>query len=293
MRESIIILICVIIVIIALQTGLIRTGLDYETIKQQNSNLTEVNEQLSQQIKEITEGQQDEKKIESMNELKKELTISLKNYLESKEVVINQINGMPAVEIFSGVLFKADSKEITKNGKNILVRLAVTLAKFPEYAVEVAGFTHTAEIPKPWSKEVTNHWDYSSQQANQVIRWMIEEGDIEVHRLISVGHAYTRPRVKNNTTFNRQQNQFVQIKLRAVGEGTLIKSRQLLENEKLPEFKSEAKVSKVSKERKNTGPSGKVVFEKQEALGEDALKEIDERSFETGYELPEQIENEE
>lgn len=53
MRETITVIVCILIFLVALQTGIIRTGFDYEAIKKSSEICQETNKQLTKEIERL------------------------------------------------------------------------------------------------------------------------------------------------------------------------------------------------------------------------------------------------
>jgi cell division septum initiation protein DivIVA len=53
MRETITVIVCILIFLVALQTGIMRTGLDYEAIKKSYEVCKETNKQLTKEIERL------------------------------------------------------------------------------------------------------------------------------------------------------------------------------------------------------------------------------------------------
>lgn len=300
MRETIAIIICIIIFIVALQTGLIRTGLDYEAVKNSNLNLKTTNERITEELKKYKSGKRGEEKddtyIKKMEETVSELEQTLNKYIDNGDAEVAMKKNVPVIKIYEKALFERNKAELNADGKNILLRVSSTFSKFPDHEIAVTGYTNTGRIIKPWSSYASTHRELSTYKANIIVAWLGSKADVEAVRLVSSGYGYVRPTVNNNSATNRRKNQYVEITIREVSINELENARVILGTEKLPDYKRKVvDVPKTVKKEKSTKEYEESLSEtemKEEVIGEDALDSFDEENFETGYEMPDQDQGE-
>ncbi|GAB6098889.1 OmpA family protein [Halanaerocella petrolearia] len=109
---------------------------------------------------------------------------------------------------FSGkVLFDLGRAEIKSDSKEILNQIAGFIKTVPNN-VTVEG--HTDNLPISNSKFPSN-WELSTTRATNVIRYFIEQDDIDPSRLSAAGYSKYKPIHPNNTRQHRALNRRVDV----------------------------------------------------------------------------------
>ena len=99
---------------------------------------------------------------------------------------------------------KPESKEILKSIAEILNR-----EEFKDKLIKVEG--HTDTDPILYSKKYPTNWELSAIRATNVLRYLVEEENIEGNRISSSGYSYYRPIAPNDTRENKAKNRRVDI----------------------------------------------------------------------------------
>ncbi|WP_027338699.1 flagellar motor protein MotB [Halonatronum saccharophilum] len=109
---------------------------------------------------------------------------------------------------FSGkVLFGLGSSQIKDNAKPVLSMISGLIKSLPN---DVAVEGHTDNWPINSSRYPSN-WELSTARATNVVRYFIEENNINPSRLSAAGYSEYRPIRANDTSQNRALNRRVDV----------------------------------------------------------------------------------
>jgi chemotaxis protein MotB len=104
-------------------------------------------------------------------------------------------------------LFESGEAQILEGAKPFLTKVGTLLETIPNL-VKVEGHTDSRPIN---TFRYPSNWELSGARASSVIRYIIEQSDIEPYRFLAVGYGDTRPVVPNTTSENLQKNRRVVI----------------------------------------------------------------------------------
>ncbi|RXI98570.1 flagellar motor protein MotB [Anaerobacillus alkaliphilus] len=104
-------------------------------------------------------------------------------------------------------LFETGEAQILEGAKPFLAKVGSLLETIPNL-VKVEGHTDSRPIS---TFRYPSNWELSGARASSVIRYLIEENEIEPYRFLAVGYGDTRPVVPNTTVENLQKNRRVVI----------------------------------------------------------------------------------
>ena len=105
------------------------------------------------------------------------------------------------------ILFDFGKAGINPAGHKLLNHVIGAVKKVPN-AVRIEG--HTDNIPIQTTRFPSN-WELSVARAVNVVKYFVEYGRIDPHRLSAVGYGKSRPLVANDTPANRMKNRRVEI----------------------------------------------------------------------------------
>jgi len=105
--------------------------------------------------------------------------------------------------VLEGVNFITDSADLTPESRDILDRVAESLADWPEVKVEVGGHTDTIA-------DAAYNKSLSQRRAESVRRYLMDKG-ISGKRLHAKGYGETRPVATNETPEGRMKNRRVEL----------------------------------------------------------------------------------
>lgn len=141
----------------------------------------------------------------------KELYDKVSDYLEEGELGENVSVSMNAkgvfVEMKDAILFEPGSASLKVEGVEVLKQLEDLINDF-ENELVVEGYTD--DIPESSTRFPTN-WELSTARAVSVVRYLIDEENVDPERLSAVGYGEHRPIVPNDSVENRASNRRVNI----------------------------------------------------------------------------------
>lgn len=151
-----------------------------------------------------------EKELENQRELAEVLrvvNVFLKeNNLQGVVTATKNERGVVLV-LQDKVLFHSGEAEILPDALPLLDRVADLIDRLPNRMI-VEG--HTDNVPMS-SYRYPSNWELSSARASQVVRYFIEQKNLEPSRFMAIGYAEYMPVAENDTDVGRQQNRRVVI----------------------------------------------------------------------------------
>lgn len=108
------------------------------------------------------------------------------------------------------ILFATGCAELTRPGRDLLLRLAPALAA-TRGAIVVEGHTDSTAVT---GGRYPSNWELSGARASGVVRRLIELG-VEPQRLSAVGHADTRPMAPGTDPVSLARNRRVTLSIQA------------------------------------------------------------------------------
>lgn len=129
--------------------------------------------------------------------------------VEKNTLILPVRNGvrLEITELAGHAMFDRGGTDLTPESQRLLRKMIPTM-KETIYKITVEG--HSDNIPLRSSKFPSN-WELSSARAGRVVRFFIQEGELDPRRFTAVGHADTQPLVENTTPENREKNRRVSI----------------------------------------------------------------------------------
>ncbi|MEA3416208.1 MAG: OmpA family protein [Thermodesulfobacteriota bacterium] len=135
---------------------------------------------------------------------------SLKIYLTQagldKSVSLEKIEKGFKVTFGSNVLFSSGKAEINKDACSCLDEMIKTARNNP-FFVRVEGHTDNVPINTP---EFPSNWELSTTRAVNILRYLLEKGELPADRLVAVGFSQYHPVASNDVSEGRQKNRRVE-----------------------------------------------------------------------------------
>lgn len=119
-------------------------------------------------------------------------------YTQDKVVVL-----LPAHQLFDGT-----GQKLSKNGLDVLARLAPMLENRPNVDITVEGHTDNT---KPKSSRFSDNWDLSALQATLVVRALTKEYGILANQVTAAARGEFLPRASNETKEGQAENRRIEI----------------------------------------------------------------------------------
>jgi len=129
--------------------------------------------------------------------------------VEKNTLILPVRNGvrLEITELAGHAMFEQGGTDLTPESQRLLRKMIPTM-KETIYKITVEG--HSDNIPLKSSKFPSN-WELSSARAGRVVRFFIQEGEMDSRRFTAVGYSDTKPLVENTTPGNRDKNRRVSI----------------------------------------------------------------------------------
>lgn len=125
--------------------------------------------------------------------------------------VIRDGNGV-VIRVSDRLLFASASSELNPDAIPLL-RIVAGVIRGLASDVRIEG--HTDDIPVTSDRYPTN-WELSSARATTVLRFLVEDGDVDARRMVAAGYAEFRPLASNTTPEGRALNRRADIVLTAI-----------------------------------------------------------------------------
>ncbi len=153
-----------------------------------------------------------ETKLAEMAEARKGLESRLKESLESRDVKVTDTGDGIKVEVAERVLFPLGTAQLLPEGREVLTKLAETLAAEPGTHIRIEG--HSDNLPiNPGAMYFKSNWELSAARATTALRFLEARSGIDPARLTAVAHGEHRPIAPNDTPENRAKNRRIEILL--------------------------------------------------------------------------------
>jgi chemotaxis protein MotB len=135
----------------------------------------------------------------------------LDNYIESnglgdKVNVENKRKGL-VISLTGEILYELGLAEIREQGREVLAMISDILKNIPN-DIMIEG--HTDDLPIR-TDEFPSNWELSTARAVNVIKFLIEERNVEPARLSAAGYSEYRPVAENYTAKGRAANRRVEV----------------------------------------------------------------------------------
>jgi len=167
---------------------------------------------LSDLRKQVSAVAAEKAKVEQEKLSLTELTDSLRQEIEAKEVKITELEGKLTVNLMDKVLFDSGKAEIKKAGREVLDKIAKNLLnKYPARPVRVEGHTDNVPIGSELRAKFPTNWELSTARATSAARYLQDRGGVSPERLSAVGYSEYHPIVSNDTEDGRARNRRIEI----------------------------------------------------------------------------------
>ncbi|MFQ5542915.1 MAG: flagellar motor protein MotB [Nitrospiria bacterium] len=128
--------------------------------------------------------------------------------LQGKVKVKGEKRGI-VISVSSAILFSSGEALLREDAEPVLNEI-IPLIKGGDHLIQVEGHTDNQPIS---TALYPSNWELSVARAGQVVRHLLEKGDIEPKRFSVVGYGDSRPLQSNDTGENRAANRRVELVL--------------------------------------------------------------------------------
>ncbi|GEN57286.1 hypothetical protein GCM10012290_18460 [Halolactibacillus alkaliphilus] len=170
------------------------------------------NNLFDQDVDDLDESTEDNK--EELDELLQEV----EGYLEENNlqdvISANRTDQGVVLILQERVLFETAEANVKSEGEPFLDKVGLLLTNIPN-EVRVEGHTDN----RPISTTVyPSNWELSGARASSVIRFILEQHNLDQERFIAVGYGDTRPIAPNDSVENWRRNRRVEIVILEIGQ---------------------------------------------------------------------------
>ncbi len=153
----------------------------------------------------------EEEPIPDSIKIKEELESMVDTLHLENEIFIKTAQKEVLIIMKENVTFSSGKADILNESVPVLEKIAEIITEYPSFEVIIDG--HTDSVPIHTSRFPSN-WELSAARALGVLKYFINDHDIDPSRFSVKGSADRVPIVSNDTPEKRAQNRRVEIRLR-------------------------------------------------------------------------------
>ena len=128
-------------------------------------------------------------------------------------LVVTQHQDRLVLTMLGQVLFESGEADLTPLGLKIMRQVGQVLASLPNKNIQVEGHTDNNPIYGRLQRQYPTNWELSTARATTLLRFLVEETNMNPKAFAATGYAETRPVTTNETEEGRAQNRRVEIVL--------------------------------------------------------------------------------
>ncbi len=175
-------------------------------------DLERENEELLQAL-EMYEGIQEETMI-LMDIALDRIKYVLRDEIKRGEVRVFKGTLGITIDVVSTYMFDVGSVKLTPTGKIVLGKIAPLMEELDGYFIGVIGNADSKPIITPaLKKHYPTNWELSSHRGAAVVRYFLDEADIDPRRMVAMGLGKFQPIDTNRTVAGRANNRRIDIVL--------------------------------------------------------------------------------
>lgn len=291
MRETVAVVVCLLLFVIALQTGIVRTGLDYENAVRQNETLQAANDRLGEEIKRLlgsgelgvtltaadlsllAQRPPTEAEAQKWREkVKREVGSVWEDPLNSRDAEWIETPDRLILRVSDKFCFaEGKAPRLRPEAQVPLQQLARALQGLPDLELQVVGHTDT---PPGSPLTLAGHEarrELSLVRARMVAEFLAGRGGLDPVRIVVAGRGDYHPLVSNDNAALRASNRRIEFEFLPVEPRGLGQAHRLVRIDAGPE---KPRPEPVSEE-----PA-------PESVGAEQLNDRDSNEFDAGYDRP-------
>jgi chemotaxis protein MotB len=137
----------------------------------------------------------------------------LKKDLAADKVHVTRLQDAIKYTVNSDLLFRSGSWEMSKQGQEVIAKLAPRLAPFQQSKIVVNGYTDNAPVGRALQRQgITSNEVLSQKRAEAVMQYLISQG-VKPDFISARGFGEAEPIASNDTAQGRAQNRRVELTL--------------------------------------------------------------------------------
>ena len=138
---------------------------------------------------------------------------ALKKEIDAGKVHVSRLQNAIKYTVNSDLLFRSGSWEMSKEGQEVIGKLAPRLAPFQQSKLVVNGYTDNAPVGRALQRQgVTSNEVLSQKRAEAVMAYLTAHG-VKPDMIAAQGHGEADPVASNSTAQGRAQNRRVEVTL--------------------------------------------------------------------------------
>ena len=138
---------------------------------------------------------------------------ALKKEMAADKVHVSRLQDAIKYTVNSDLLFRSGSWEMSKEGQEVIGKLAPRLAPFQQSKIVVNGYTDNAPVGRALQRQgVTSNEVLSQKRAEAVMQYLIAQG-VKPDMISAQGLGEADPIASNKTAEGRTQNRRVELTL--------------------------------------------------------------------------------
>ncbi len=154
-----------------------------------------------------------EEEIRRLTSTQEALSKSLEDEIAKGNITIQQVRDRLTINMVDRILFDSGQAQIKPAGLKVLKQVADVLTTVSDKHIRVEGHTDNVPIGTKLQDRFKTNWELSTARATTVVRYLIEQGDVNREYLSATGYADTRPVASNDTDEGRTSNRRIEIVL--------------------------------------------------------------------------------
>jgi len=165
-----------------------------------------------------------DEELREMEKARDDLRKRFQKEIQNKDLKLSLEEKGLVMRFVAEVFFDSGKAELKKEAYPMLNKVAVFLAKdVPDRNISIEGYTDNEPIKYSGWK---SNWELSAARAMSVLHYLVDEKQIDSHRVQATGFGEYKPIASNDTPEGRQKNRRVEIvvlpkKLTKIKEGFL------------------------------------------------------------------------
>jgi chemotaxis protein MotB len=138
---------------------------------------------------------------------------AMKKELAADKVHVTRLQDAIKYTVNSDLLFRSGSWEMSKQGQEVIAKLAPRLAPFQQSKIVVNGYTDNAPVGRALQRQgITSNEVLSQKRAEAVMQYLISKG-VKPDFISAQGFGEAEPLASNDTAQGRAQNRRVELTL--------------------------------------------------------------------------------
>ncbi len=170
-------------------------------------------DELSSRIRTLErENAQNQEQLAAMRARSVAIEAELRDEVVAGQILIDAIRDGIQMDVSNELLFASGSAILSKEGRDVLLRLARLLREGDE-TISVEGHTDNVMISAALEGQYPSNWELAGARAARVVRRLSAEG-VDPRRFRAISHGPFAPKVSNDTERGRARNRRTEILLR-------------------------------------------------------------------------------